>query len=110
MQHCRVRFTFLSPVKKLTMIMERKQSEVGRKLTGSPRDGVRMSVPPPLLFQLTAAAQFLPSPAHQTPSDPKESHLTHLSLSSTIFDNNIQNTKSEHKLTYGLYCVEKITD
>lgn len=77
MQHSRVTFAFLSPVKKLTMIMARKQSKVGRKLS-SPGDGVRMSVPPPLLFQLTAAAQFLPSPAHQTPADPKESRLTHL--------------------------------
>ncbi len=94
MQPCRATFTFLSPVKKANNDMARKQSEVGRKLTGSPRDGVRMSVPPPLLFQLTAAAQFLPSPAHQTPADPTESHLTHRLLSSTSFDNNIQNTES----------------
>lgn len=60
----------------LTMIMARKQSKVGRKLRSSPRDGVRMSVPPPPLFQLTAAAQFLPSPAHPAPPDPKESHFT----------------------------------
>lgn len=57
--------------------MARTQSKVGRKLTSSPRDGVEMSAPPPLLFQLTAAAQFLPSPALQTPN-PKESHLTHI--------------------------------
>ncbi|TRY55857.1 hypothetical protein DNTS_035054, partial [Danionella cerebrum] len=51
--------TFLSDVKELTVIKARKQSRVGRKLTSSPRDGVRMSAPPPLQFQFSAAAQFL---------------------------------------------------
>lgn len=76
----------------LTPRMTRKPSKVGRKLMSSPRDGVRMSVPPPLLFQLTAAAQFLPSSTQQTTSAaPKQSQFTH--ILAAIFDENVKSLK-----------------